>query len=73
MGQAPDLDLELIQVIECSNWVDLIMLHTFLEIEAHGILLSLGRVVYNDIAHSRRNVSHIKGCVVMDLAEDLPT
>lgn len=68
-----DLNLDSIQVTECSVWVDLIMLHTVLEIEAYNILSSLGRVVYNGTTHSRSKFSHIHGYVVMDLAEDLPT
>lgn len=48
------------------------MLHTALEIEAHDILAKLGRGVYNGAAHTRSKFLNIRGCVVMDLSEDLP-
>jgi hypothetical protein len=66
-----ELDLQALQYKNTAVWVDIVDLDPVLEVEANRMLESIGPVLHSTVRVSRSRFCNIRGCVLVDLTQDL--
>lgn len=67
----PDFDANAMKTARAPLWIDLPLLNPTFEYYANSLLAIIGTVLYAQTHHSRSKISHILGCVLYNLNEDL--
>jgi hypothetical protein len=65
------LNIRELQFKATAVWVDLVSLHPVFEAEANRMLECIGPLVHSTVAEKRSQFQHIRGCVLIDITEDL--
>jgi hypothetical protein len=62
---------EKLQYKAMAIWVELVSLHPILETEATRMMERVGPLVHSTLLSKRSQFQHIRGCVLVDITEDL--
>ena len=65
------LNIKELQYKATAVWVELVSLHPAFEMEANRMLESIGPVVHSTVMEKQSQFQHIRGCVLVDITEDL--
>lgn len=71
MPWTPDFDANAMRSTKAPVWIDLPLLNRAFEYYANQMLAKVGTVLYAQIANARSKFSHIRGCVLCNVNEDL--